>query len=225
MRYDTLVAAVRDCKACTLGSQGAGVPGCYFTEGVREGEDWNPGTIPDSANGVTMIIAEAPGGVEQRVGWPVQGESGQLLHSLLKECGLKFYYVSNIAKHRPWIVKGRQQKPDDQAIKACAPFIRAEIDMVRPSGLILMGEVAAWLVHPKNLGMKRLVGSTEGLPVRGGQIKTLVVYHTAYFLHNRTAPWINKQVREWKQNVKLFLGERPEEYRMEKIPCSLHPES
>ena len=83
------------------------------------------------------------------------------MHSLLKECELNFYYVTNIAKHRTWRVKGHQQKPDERTLKACAPVLRAEIDLVRPLGFILMGDVAACLVSTKNVEVKRVLGSPQ----------------------------------------------------------------
>ena len=203
MSYDRLCEAVRMCEACPLGTQGRGVPGMY---------------VGDEAP-TMMVLGEAPGGVEVAQGKPFVGGSGQLLHSLLKEAGLTSYYVSNIAKCRPWVVRGKQQAPDKAAIEACAPFLRAEFDLIRPSKLVLLGKTAAKLVCEGNFAMKDVVNQTfeyKGIP-------TLVLYHPSYFLRSRTAPWSQKQIREWKGAVRLFLGDKAPVYQVERVLCPTHP--
>ena len=120
--FARLAEAVRLCEACPLGVQGRGVPGMWC------------GEAQDASDGESvMVLGEAPGGVEMARGQPFVGGSGQLLHSLLKEVGLTRYYVSNIAKHRPWVVKGKQQAPDAVAIKACGPFLKQEFALIKPA--------------------------------------------------------------------------------------------
>ena len=208
MSYDRLAEAVHLCEACPLGVQGRGVPGM-----------WSDGALSASGEEVVMVLGEAPGGVEMARGQPFVGGSGQLLHSLLKEAGLTSYYVSNVAKHRPWVVKGKQQAPDKVAIEACAPFLRAEFELVKPVKLILLGKPAAKLVCEGNFSMGKVVNRTykaeDGLDV-------LVLYHPSYFLHSRTAPWIQKQISEWGRAVRMFLGDRPPEYAIEQVRCETH---
>lgn len=200
-----------------------------------------------------MILGEAPGGVEMAKGEPFVGGSGQLLRSLLQEVGLTSYYLSNIAKHQPPKVKGKQQAPDAVTVAACAPFLRAEFELVKPTKLILLGKTAAKLVCAGNFSMGGVVNQTyEYHTTRAGcgtcrgqgavlinppndcdfvpcptcgmdeSIPTLLLYHPAHFLYNRTAPWIQKQVSEWKRAVKMFLGDRPPEYRIERVRCEAH---
>lgn len=224
LNLDRLSEAVRLCSACPLGTQGTGVPGMVV---VGQGQTEPDVDLGASEHGSVMILGEAPGGVEMARGLPFQGGSGQLLHSLLKEAGLTSYYVSNIAKHRPWVVKGKQQAPDKVAIEACAPFLRAEFDLVKPAKLILLGKTAAKLVCKSNFSMKDMVNTTTTYQVEqvhweSPGLPTLVLYHPAHFLYNRTAPWIQKQVSEWKRAVRMFLGDRPPEYRIEKVRCETH---
>ena len=216
MSYDRLCEAIRLCEACPLGGQGQGVPGMYVGE-----------------NPTLMVLGEAPGGVEIARGKPFVGQSGELLHSLLKEVGLTSYFVSNIVRHRPPVVRGKQQAPDAVAVEACAPFLRAEFDLVRPSKLLLLGKTAAKLVCEGNFSMGGVVNQTfeyyggpEILTVspvpKLPTIPTLVLYHPSYFLRQRTAPWIQKQVREWKQAVRLFLGDKAPTYAVERVRCETH---
>lgn len=212
MDYSTLIDLIRTCKTCPLGSQGVGVPGAYFDGGSRV-----PGIVQLTAANV-MVIAEAPGGVEQDQGWPVVGSSGELLHAMLNEVGLMFYYVTNVAKHRPWVVRGKQQPPDAVSIKACSPYLDLEFKMVAPTRLILLGKTAAKLALPGNISIGKEVGTTvqyRGLPA-------LILYHPAYFLHNRTSRWVNKQMKDWKKAVRVFMGDRPPTYRVEKVRCEAH---
>ena len=172
-----------------------------------------------------MVLGEAPGGVEQARGKPFQGGSGTLLHSLFKEAGLHDYYVSNIVKHQPFQVKGKQQAPDTTVIKACGPFLKQEFALIKPAKLLLLGKTAAKLVCEGNFSMGKVVNQTyEGhqVTVANVPISVLILYHPAHFLYNRTAPWIQTQLAAWKRSVRMFMGDRPPEYRIEKVKCEAH---
>jgi DNA polymerase len=185
-----------------------------------------------------MILGEAPGAVEMERGKPFVGQSGELLHAMLEECGLTSYYVSNIAKHQPYRDRhGKQQAPSKVEIEACAPFLRAEFDLIRPAKLILLGKTAAELVVDGNFSMGKVVNQTyeysrcdhpHDCPIHDGQpcpvkgIPTLILYHPAYFLRQRTAPWIQKQIRDWKSAVRLFLGAKAPTYKIEEVKCEIH---
>jgi len=222
-----LSEAVSMCSACALGARGKGVPGMLVLP-----ENQTP-TGSDLV-GAVMFLGEAPGAIEQERGKPFVGQSGELLHSMLKECGLTSYYVSNIAKHQPYKDKhGKQQAPNKTEIEACAPFLRAEFELVRPSHLILLGKTAAKLVVDGNFSMGKAVNQTyeyeydhheigAGSVILLEAVSTLVLYHPAYFLRQRTAPWIQKAIREWKMAVKLFLGAKAPMYKIEEVKCELH---
>ena len=199
-----LKEAIRICWACDLGNRGDGVPGASV------------GPPPHDI----LILGEAPGAIEQERGKPFVGQSGELLHAMFKECGLESYYVSNIVKHQPYKDRhGKQQAPSKTEIEACAPFLRAEFDLVRPAKLILLGKTAAKFIYGGNFSMKDVVNQTFGAE---GDVPALVLYHPAYFLRQRTAPWIQKQIRDWKSAVRLFLGAKAPTYKVEKVECHQH---
>jgi len=215
--YSAFVDLVRSCKTCPLGVKGVGVPGALFYDGKRVAID-NAPLPPDPSYSSLMIIAEAPGNVEQDQGWPVMGSSGELMHAMLNEVGVMFYYVTNIVKHQPWKLRGKQQPPNAVAIKACSPYLDLEFTMIQPTRLILLGKIAAKLALLGNISIGKEVGTTveyRGLPA-------LILYHPAYFLHNRTSRWVNKQMKDWKKAVQVFMGERPNEYKVEKVECPNH---
>ncbi len=216
-----LADAVRLCAACALGARGKGVPGMLVLP-----EGGLPPDVPLSAslNDLVMVLGEAPGAVEQERGKPFVGQSGELLHAMFEECGLTSYYVSNIAKHQPFKDKhGKQQAPSKTEIEACSPFLRAEFDLIRPAKLILLGKTAAKLVVKGNFSMKDIVNQTQHWGYETDtMIPVLYLYHPAYFLRQRTAPWIQKQIRDWKSAVRLFLGAKAPTYQIEEVRCEVH---
>ena len=213
--YDRLADAVRACSACPIGlrgTRGGGVPGM-----------WSDSKPDASRDRRVLVLGEAPGGVEMIQGKPFVGQAGELLKSLFDEVGLTSYYISNIAKCRPPVVGGKQQAPDKITTAACAPFLRAEFELVKPTHLILLGKTAAKLVVDGNFGMKDVVNTTIGTigpKYRVGT--TLILYHPSYFLRSRTAPWIQKAIREWKQAIKLFFGAEVPNYQVERVRCETH---
>ncbi len=174
-----------------------------------------------------MVVGEAPGSIEMERGKPFVGQSGELLHAMLEEVGLTSYFISNIAKHQPYKDShGKQQAPSKVEIEACAPFLRAEFELVKPAKLILLGKTAAKLVVVGNFSMKDVVNTTVEVATWGydldSSIPTLILYDPAYFLRQHTAPWIQKQIRDWKSAVRLFLGAKAPTYQVERVRCETH---
>ncbi len=105
------------------------------------------GEGPDDAT--VMLVGEQPGDAEDRSGHPFVGPAGQLLDRALVDAGIdrSRVYVTNAVKHFKWtVVRGRRRlhaTPKTVEIRACAPWLRAEIDRVRPRLIILLGATAA----------------------------------------------------------------------------------
>ena len=176
----------------------------------------------DIGNVSVMVIGEAPGGTEQHAGRPFIGSSGQLLRTMLADCGLKAYYLTNIAKHRPWVVQHKQQTPTKETIKACAGFLLAEWQMVTPAKVILLGATAAKevLKLPGNPSQSSIINRVYPFPF--SKTTALVLYHPAFFLHNRTARYVQKQINDWQRALRNFLGADLPTYPIEKVECVLH---
>ncbi|KKN47952.1 hypothetical protein LCGC14_0657660 [marine sediment metagenome] len=385
--YETLSSLVRACEACPLHTQGKGVPGEYVH---------SEPTFIKQRDFTMMVIGEAPGGTEQHAGRPFIGSSGQLLRTMLEECGLTSYYITNIAKHRPFhlmcrkcgiiggdgiqerrsppprvgssgegspvdgahlpaplavlppvqagmvpemanqqaskepedpssmqqsVVQGgtehptpeygpgrlstsvskresdagpqvsndvapsstvrvvgagasqkrgqtgqpsgesrsghslppsrsralsplpstfptavvcrhqwnrKQQTPSKDTIKACLGFLLAEMQMVQPQKVILLGATAAKevLKLKGNPSQSSLVNrsSTGYYAAPSGlcSFDALTLYHPAFFLHNRTARYVQKQINDWQRALRNFLGADLPHYPIEKVECSLH---
>lgn len=222
--YEVIATLIRACQACPLAFRGAGVAGEYVDGCMRE-----PHLCKCPPTEI-MIIGEAPGRVEQEEGRPFVGESGQLLRALLEECGVSAAYLTNVVKHRPPVTigyKGKQEKPNAEAIKACAGFLDAEIELIRPTKLVLLGNVAAsrLLKVASNTAQKELVNRVWKVDLGYGEVEALTLFHPAYFLHSRTAPWVNRALSEWKRSLRNFLGAPIPNYPIEKVICATSHES
>jgi len=96
------------------------------------------------ASGRVLLIGEAPGRDEDRVGKPFVGRAGQLLDKMLASIGLDRNtnaYITNVINWRP--PDNRDPTPEEAA--ACLPFLRRHIELADPQVIILLGAVAARL--------------------------------------------------------------------------------
>ena len=95
-----------------------------------------------------MFVGEQPGDQEDRAGKPFVGPAGRLLDRALAEAGINrsVTYVTNAVKHFKWQERGKRrihQKPTWAEITACRPWLEAELAVVQPQVLVLLGATAA----------------------------------------------------------------------------------
>jgi DNA polymerase len=95
-----------------------------------------------------MLVGEQPGDKEDLEGEPFVGPAGRLLDRALEEAGIdrSETYVTNAVKHFKWKPKGKRrlhQTPRAGEIEACKPWLAAEVEAVRPSGVVALGATAA----------------------------------------------------------------------------------
>jgi DNA polymerase len=127
-----------------------------------------------------MVVGEAPGANEDETGLPFVGAAGKYLDLLLATVGLsraESVYIANVLKCRP--PGNRNPLPDE--IEACSPYLRRQIDLVRPEALLAVGSFAGQLLTGQErvaLGKLRgAVHSYHGVPL-------VVTYHPAALLRN-----------------------------------------
>jgi uracil-DNA glycosylase len=125
-----------------------------------------------------MIVGEAPGADEDRLGEPFVGRAGQLLTAMLRAIGLGRgqVYIANILKCRP--PGNRDPLPEEAA--CCEPFLLRQVALVRPRVILAAGRVAAQHL----LKSSDPVGRLRGQQHRLGDIPLLVTYHPAYLLRS-----------------------------------------
>lgn len=95
-----------------------------------------------------MFVGEQPGDREDIEGKPFVGPAGRLLDEALIEAGIdrSRVYITNAVKHFKWKPQGKRrlhQKPNAAEISACRPWLDAEIALVKPAILVLLGATAA----------------------------------------------------------------------------------
>ena len=95
-----------------------------------------------------VFVGEQPGDKEDIAGKPFVGPAGRVLDEALEEAGIdrKHVYITNAVKHFKWKPQGKRrlhQKPNAAEINACRPWLDAEIAVVRPHLLVLLGATAA----------------------------------------------------------------------------------
>ena len=107
------------------------------------------GTGPVPAD--TMLVGEQPGDQEDLAGAPFVGPAGRLLDDALEQAGLdrEQLYLTNVVKHFKWTPRGKRrihQKPNREEVQACMPWLEAEVSLVSPHVLVLLGATAAQAV-------------------------------------------------------------------------------
>jgi len=144
---------------------GRGVQECRGCELFERATHGVPGAGPPDAE--VMVVGEQPGDVEDREGLPFVGPAGKLLVRALEEAGVPpgDVFRTNAVKHFRWD-PGRAGKrihkgPSRVHVAACYPWLVAELEMVRPRGVVLLGATAGAAVY----GPSFRVGPQRGRPL------------------------------------------------------------
>lgn len=130
-----------------------------------------------------MLVGEAPGTDEDRIGRPFVGASGQLLDKMLAAIGLSRennVYISNIINWRP----PGNRPPSDAEVALSLPFIQRHIELVNPSVLVYVGGVSAKALIQTTQGITRLRGKWSEYKTDGLEkpVPAIALFHPAYLL-------------------------------------------
>ncbi len=167
---------------------------CRLYEG-RTMTVFGEGSVPARV----MVIGEGPGAEEDRSGRPFVGRAGEYLDTWLKSIHLergKGVYIANIVKCRP--PNNRDPQNDERA--ACMPYLKRQIQLVKPQLILLLGRTAAQVLLETDEG----VGALRGRYHRYEGIPTVVTYHPAAVLRNTDT--LRRPVWEDLIRVAAFLG-------------------
>jgi uracil-DNA glycosylase len=104
------------------------------------------GEGPEDAR--VVMVGEQPGDKEDLAGRPFVGPAGGLLDRAIEEAGLDRdeVYITNVVKHFRFVLRGKRRihkKPDMEQIRACTPWLEAELARIGPEVLVLLGATAA----------------------------------------------------------------------------------
>ncbi len=135
-----------------------------------------PGAGPCPSN--ILIVGEAPGFNEDRQGEPFVGAAGKLPDTLLNRIGLSRadVYITNVLKCRPPM--NRDPMPNEA--EACSPYLKQQLDLVRPKVVLILGRHALERLMPGQGSISRIHGSL----IRRGDVAYVPLYHPAAALHN-----------------------------------------
>jgi len=162
MQWPELKATVKDCTACGLR---AGCTQTVFGVG-DEKADW-------------LLVGEAPGAEEDRLGEPFVGQAGKLLDNMLASLGLardRNVYIANVLKCRP----PGNRNPEPIEVATCSPYLRRQIELVQPRLIVAMGRFAVQTL----LNTDATIGSLRGKVHAYHRVPLVVTYHPAYLLRN-----------------------------------------
>ena len=148
---DQLRAAAAGCRGCPLYKTATQT---VFGEG------------PTSAR--VVFVGEQPGDKEDLAGRPFVGPAGQLFNAALVEAGLdrETTYVTNAVKHFKWIPSYNRrlhQKPNRAEVRACHPWLQAEMQVIKPTFVVCLGATAA----------QALLGASFRLTKHRGELQSL----------------------------------------------------
>jgi uracil-DNA glycosylase family protein len=130
------------------------------------------------AKAAIMLVGEQPGDREDLAGHPFVGPAGQLLDEALEEAGLERaeVYVTNAVKHFNFEPRGKfrlHKRPPISSIKACMPWLKAELSVVKPAVVVLLGATAAQAVFGAKFRITRERGRVLKHELAGVMIATL----------------------------------------------------
>ncbi len=192
----------RGCSGCELGSQVDIKAPCLY-----RGNIYAP----------IMCIGEGPGKEEDESGRTFTGPAGQLLSKIFAAAGIdtdRDCYLCNVINCRPVAPRssGKQNKPPTVGqIRACAPWLQAQIRIVNPKCIVLVGMSAIKGFFPSDI-----VGNRAMLEFAGKTLQdkpfTFAIYHPAAILHSSRDKekhgWYRKTMWEHVQKLKVELTER-----------------
>jgi uracil-DNA glycosylase family protein len=112
-----------------------------------------------------MVLGEQPGDQEDRQGHPFVGPAGRVLDDALSDAGISpaDVFTTNVVKHFRWsATRGKRrihQSPSRAHVAACAPWLQAELNLIRPEGVVLLGATAGKAIY----GPSFRVGDARGV--------------------------------------------------------------
>lgn len=125
-----------------------------------------------------VFVGEQPGDAEDRQGKPFVGPAGRVFDEALAEAGIdrKLSYVTNAVKHFSFEPRGKarlHKKPRPGEVRACAPWLRAELAVIRPDVLVLLGATAAQSIFGPQFRITQERGTVKHGPLANAIVATI----------------------------------------------------
>jgi uracil-DNA glycosylase len=164
---DVLRAAAQDCRGCPLHENATQA---VFGRGTTQAR--------------LVLVGEQPGDVEDQKGLPFVGPAGRLLVQALDEAGVdrSTAYVTNAVKHFKFTPRGSRRihaTPDTYEVAACRPWLRAELALVQPELVVLLGATAAKTVYGSSFRVTQSRGTVLDWPTEPGPRAVATIHPSA----------------------------------------------
>ena len=154
-----------------------------------------------------MLIGEAPGEIEDKVGRPFKGESGELLDKMLIAINIKRQniYTSYAINFRP----PEDRKPTSPEIKRYSNFLKEHISIIDPKIIILMGSTAMEAVTGINEKISSERGKWKEIILNNNTYPLMITFNPSYLIRypdNKKYSWEDlKKIREKVKELKLTI--------------------
>jgi uracil-DNA glycosylase len=157
----TLSAAAHACRGCDLYKAATQV---VFGEGPQRAR--------------VVFVGEQPGDQEDRQGEPFVGPAGAMLDKALERAGIPraVVYVTNAVKHFKWEPRGKRRihkKPRLSEVKACRPWLEAELRAIHPAVVVCLGATAAQAVLGPQFKLMQHRGQVHASPLAERVVATI----------------------------------------------------
>ncbi|TMD33583.1 MAG: UdgX family uracil-DNA binding protein [Chloroflexi bacterium] len=188
---DRMRAAAADCKGCDLWRAATQT---VFGEG--------------SDHAVLMLVGEQPGDREDIEGKPFVGPAGRVLDTALESAGIPRaqVYLTNAVKHFRWVRRGKRrlhEKPNSQQVRACRPWLEAEVKAVKPRLMVLLGATAAQAVLGPTFRVTRDRGKVLETPLG---IAGLATVHPSSILRSPDDESRDQAMDAFVRDLKVAAG-------------------
>ena len=157
-----------------------------------------------------LLIGEAPGAEETKLGRPFVGKAGKQLDTLIALFGVdrESVYISNVVKYRP-VVRSpksvRNRTPQPAEIEQSLPLLRREIELIRPDMILTLGNTPLKGVYQLNGGKPPVIGAVHGaecmVEISGRRVTLIPLYHPASGIYNRSLVEVMEQDAKKAGNV------------------------
>ncbi|HEY2497857.1 MAG TPA: UdgX family uracil-DNA binding protein [Candidatus Angelobacter sp.] len=184
--------AAAACKACDLWKLGTQT---VFGEGRQTAR--------------VMMVGEQPGDKEDLQGRPFVGPAGAVLDKALLAAGIdrNDVYVTNIVKHFKWEPRGKRRlhkKPNIIEISACRPWLEAEINVVKPQVVVLLGATAAQGILGRQFRVTQHRGEWLSSSIAASVLATV---HPSSILRAQDDESRHEQMREFITDLKKVAAQ------------------
>ncbi len=172
-------------------------------ERASEGYEYNKNTQLD-----VLIIGEAPGYDEVRIGKPFVGRSGKLLEEWLKLLEIKNFVITNVSKSHPIDpITKKNRRPDIDEIEYWKPILYKEIELLKPKRILCLGDASYRTLTNSSESITKVIKTEQKFYYES--IPIFVYFHPSYILRNGNYDWkpdilsLNRRFNQKEGQIRL----------------------